>query len=149
MMHGDISNNYSETVAVRVVGTLLKYKESTLKDRFLNAVLGKLNRAIINESVASWVSDIYTNSEMCVDLVVYDDERNDSLDNFLIDYFPFNTIHYVARPSQIGSKLNVNVISYYVDDDEYTRSLVNSRYAMNFKTAQRELNFRKMRKRHY
>ena len=128
VLHGDISNRDAETVALRCVGTLTTYLDTSFKDKVLNALSGH-KRVVVNEDVKSLVEYIYMSTDMRVVLVIFEDEYSDYLMDAIKDV-PYSEIARVKRPSFISSKLNTGVISYYVDNDDKTRSLVNSQWTM-------------------
>ena len=128
VLHGDISNRGAETVALRCVGTLTTYLDTSFKDKVLNALSGH-KRVVVNEDVKSLVEYIYMSTDMRVVLVIFEDEYSDYLMD-AIKNVPYSEIARVKRPSFISSKLNTGVISYYVDSDDKTRSLVNSQWTM-------------------
>ena len=49
MRGGDLSNQAGFTIGFRCVDFLVKYKESTFTDKVLNAFMGKIKRAEIDE----------------------------------------------------------------------------------------------------
>ena len=98
------------------------------KDKVLNALSGH-KRVVVNEDVKSLVEYIYMSTDMRVVLVIFEDEYSDYLMDAIKDV-PYSEIARVKRPSFISSKLNTGVISYYVDNDDRTRSLVNSQWTM-------------------
>lgn len=143
MMHGDISNEVCDTVAFRCVGTLLKFQEQTTKDKVLNFIWGKEKRAIIDEKILHTMENIYRNTEMCVDLVVFDFEYTDGLKEILENLVPFNRIVLVQKVSQIAIRLLTGDLAYYVDEEERVRTLLNSPYAVPFSELNQAIKFKR------
>ncbi len=130
MKHGDLSNLTGLAIAFRCEDFLIKYKESSLADKVLNAVIGKAKRAEIDDRVLKAMEYLYRNTEYSVDLVVQNYKYTEDLKRVLQD-LPFNRVILIDRPSQISSRLLVGDIAYYLDDNESRRSLVNSKFCMS------------------
>lgn len=135
MKGGDLSNQAGFTIGFRCVDFLVKYRESTFPDKVLNAFLGKVNRAEIDESVRSFMEHLYRNTEYNVDLIIEREDYTKELKR-LVDDMPFNRVVLVDKLSQISTRLLVGDLTLYVDDNDYRRSLVNSQYAVNFSQLQ-------------
>lgn len=135
MKSGDLSNQAGFTIGFRCVDFLVKYRESTFTDKVLNAFMGKLKRAEIDESVRSFMEHLYRNTEYNVDLVIEKKDYTEELKR-LVDDMPFNRVVLVDKLSQISTRLLVGDLTLYVDDDDYRRSLVNSQYAVSFSQLQ-------------
>ena len=131
MKSGDLSNQAGFTIGFRCVDFLVKYKESTFTDKVLNVILGKTNRAEVDENIRSYMEHLYRNTEYNVDLVIENKDYTDDLKQ-LIDDMPFNRVVLVDKLSQVSTRLLVGDLTLYVDDDDYRRSLVNSKYAVSF-----------------
>lgn len=131
MKGGDLSNQAGFTIGFRCVDFLVKYKESTFTDKVLNAFMGKIKRAEIDESVRSFMEHLYRNTEYNVDLIIEREDYTEELKR-LVDDMPFNRVVLVDKLSQISTRLLVGDLTLYVDDDDYRRSLVNSQYAVSF-----------------
>ena len=131
MKNGDLSNRVNYTIGFRCVDFLVKYKESTFTDKVLNAVMGKTKRAEINEPVRSYMEYLYRNSDLNVDLVIEESDYTEDLKR-LIDNMPFNRVVLINKLSQVSQRLLTGDLTLYVDDDDYRRSLVNSKYAVSF-----------------
>ena len=131
MKSGDLSNQAGFTIGFRCVDFLVKYRESTFTDKVLNAFMGKLKRAEIDESVRSFMEHLYRNTEYNVDLVIEKKDYTEELKR-IVDEMPFNRVVLVDKLSQISTRLLVGDLTLYVDDDDYRRSLVNSQYAVSF-----------------
>ena len=131
MKSGDLSNQAGFTIGFRCVDFLVKYRESTFTDKVLNAFMGKIKRAEVDETVRSFMEHLYRNTEYNVDLII---ERKDYTEELkrLVDDMPFNRVVLVDKLSQISTRLLVGDLTLYVDDDDYRRSLVNSQYAVSF-----------------
>ena len=132
MKHGDLSNQAGHTIAFRCEDFLLHYKEDGFTDKVLNAILGKVNRVRVDELVRDYMEFLYRQTEYNVDLILEEDSNTDKLKEFL-DSLPFNRLVLISRPSQISQRLLVGDLSYYVDDNEYRRSLVNNPHAVTLK----------------
>lgn len=131
MKSGDLSNQAGFTIGFRCVDFLVKYRESTFTDKVLNAFMGKVKRAEVDESVRSYMEHLYRNTEYNVDLIIEKKDYTEELKR-LVDDMPFNRVVLVDKLSQISTRLLVGDLSLYVDDDDYRRSLVNSQYAISF-----------------
>ena len=131
MKSGDLSNQAGFTIGFRCVDFLVKYKESTFTDKVLNAFMGKIKRAEIDETVRSFMEHLYRNTEYNVDLIIERDDYTEELKR-LVDDMPFNRVVLIDKLSQISTRLLVGDLTLYVDDDDYRRSLVNSQYSVNF-----------------
>lgn len=130
MQHGDISNQRSYVIGFRCEGTLFHLKDKHLVDKVLNSFLGKFKRADVDQRVLSLMDYIYNNTEYTIALVI--DEKNFSkeVEEFLADY-PCNIITNCSV-GQLTSMLNMGQLSYLVDNSEYNRSVVNSKYCVSF-----------------
>ena len=142
MLRGDISNQRSYTFGFRCEGNLLKYKDNSLKDKFFNLFSGKTHRAEVNEDILSLMRYIYWNTEYTVFLVIDNENYTKEAQEYLAD-FPFNQVLNVKSISQVTMMLNTGELNYYIDDNDYSRYEVQSKYAITSK----ELNT--MLKRHY
>lgn len=130
MLHGEISNQQNFVIGIRCEDCLLKYKEGSVKDSLLNFILGKNNRAEVDESVLSLMTYIYRRTEYVVDLVVDEENYTPQLQE-LLDSYPFNRVVLVHRNiSEITTRLNTGDLSYYIDNDIMRLETVNSKYAM-------------------
>ena len=129
MLKGDISNQSGVTIGFRCIDFLIKYKDTSFKDKLFNSIIGKVKRAEVEESVRSYMEHLYRNTEYNVDLII---ERKDYTEDLkhLLDDLPFNRVVVIDKPSQITQRLLIGDLSLYVDDDDYRRSLVNNRYAI-------------------
>lgn len=132
MLHGDISNQVGTTIAIQCVDTLLHFQTDGTKNKLLNLFGGKERRAVWDDNVLRAMEYIYRNTDMCVDIVVFDEDYSQQLIAMLDDRVPFNRILHVTRPAQIGSRLLTGDITYYIDNNIETLSLVNSPYALPF-----------------
>ena len=132
MKHGDLSNTSGYTIAFRCEDCLVKFKTEGVKNRVLNALIGKVARAEIDPDYLRTMEYLYRETEYVVDLVVLKENYTDELRN-LIDNLPFSRIVVVDKDTQISHRLLMGDIHIYVDDDDYRRSLMNSRYAIPLK----------------
>ena len=129
MKRGDLSNQAGFTIGFRCVDFLVEYKESTFTDKVLNAIIGKTKRAEVNESVRSVMEHLYRNTEYNVDLIIEQKDYTEDLKR-LVDEMPFNRVVLIDKLSQVSQRLLMGDLALYVDNDDYRRSLVNSKYAI-------------------
>lgn len=134
MLHNDISNQRSFTIGFRCEGSLLHYKEDSLKDFLFNAIKGKTKCAEVDQKVYSLMNYIYWNTEYTVVLVIDEKNYTKEAQEFLSD-FPFNQVAVVLRNiSEVTMMLNTGELTYYVDNNPMTRNLVNNKYAVDIDT---------------
>lgn len=126
MKNNDLSNSASVVIGVRCVGFLFEEQTEGVKNKILNALVGKQKRMVINEQVLRLLNYIFRETEYTVDLVVQEEEYTDYLRG-LIDTLPFNRVVLTKRPSDISSRLNVGDLSYYVDTPA-NMELVNNKH---------------------
>jgi hypothetical protein len=129
MEHGDLSNQCGYTIAFRCEDCLIKYRESTFKDKVLNTILGKVKRAEVNPEYARVMEHLYRHTSYTVDLVIHEDSYTKDLKNMLDD-LPFNRIVLIKKDTQISQRLITGDLTLYVDEDTIRRSLINSEYAI-------------------
>ena len=129
MKHGDLANTAGYVVAFRCEDSLVKYKTEGVKNKILNALVGKVARAEIDPTYRSTMEFIYRQTEYVVDLVVLRDNYTEEMKHLLED-LPFSRIVVVDKDSQISQRLLMGDITLYVDEDDYRRSLINSQYAI-------------------
>lgn len=129
MLHGDLANTSGVTIAFRCVDFLIKYRDDSFKDKFLNTLFGKTRRAEVNEVVRETMEHLYRNTEYNVDLVIENKDYTDGLKQ-IIDNMPYNRVVLIDKLSQVSSRLLTGDVSYYVDDNPDRRALVNSQYAI-------------------
>lgn len=125
MKHGELSNTVGYSFGFRCEDFLIHFKESTLLDKAFNALFDKARRAEVNEEVLSFMEYLYRNTEYTVDLVVDRENYTPELKK-LLDDMPFNRVVLVDKLSQITTRLMIGDLTYYVDDSDERRSLVNS-----------------------
>lgn len=128
MRHGDISNHVNVSFGIMCEDTLIHFKDTTLKDKILNKIVGKTKRLEIDETVRSSMEYIYRNTEYTVDLLV----KDTNLFNLrkVLDDLPYNRIVVYSKLSQITSRLLTGDLSYVVDNNDERRSQLNSIYAI-------------------
>ena len=129
MKHGDLSNTAGYVVAFRCEDNLVKYKTEGVKNKILNALVGKVARAEIDPLYKSTMEFLYRQTEYVVDLVVLRENYTEEMKHVLED-LPFSRIVVVDKESQISQRLLMGDITLYVDEDDYRRSLINSQYAI-------------------
>lgn len=132
MLKGDISNQSGVTIGFRCIDLLIKYKDTSFKDKLFNSIIGKVKRAEVEESVRSYMEHLYRNTEYNVDLIIEREDYTEDL-KYLLDDLPFNRVVVIDKVSQITHRLLIGDLTLYVDDDEYRRSLINSQYAISFR----------------
>lgn len=134
MIHGDISNQRSFVIGFRCENSLLHYRDDTLKDKFVNSLVGKTKRAEVDQKVYSLMSYIYWNTEYTVMLVIDEKNYTKEAEEFLAD-FPFNQVATVIKNvSEVTMMLNTGELTYFVSDDIIDRQSVNSRFAVDTDT---------------
>lgn len=129
MMHGDLSNHVKASFGFMCENFLIKYKENTVKDKVMNFLIGKTKRAEVDPLVRSTMEYIYRQTEYNVDLLISEDSYS-SLKPIIED-LPFNRVVLYNKLSQISTRLLTGDLTYVIDDDNYRRGLINSRYAVN------------------
>ena len=110
MKSGDLSNQAGFTIGFRCVDFLVKYKESTFTDKVLNAFMGKIKRAEIDETVRSFMEHLYRNTEYNVDLIIEKKDYTEELKR-LVDDMPFNRVVLVDKLSQISTIILIFLLS--------------------------------------
>lgn len=129
MKHGDLANIVGKVIAFRCEDSLIRYKIEGVKNKILNAIIGKLSRAEIDPTYRSAMEYFYRHTEYVVDLVILRDNYTEEMKRVLED-LPFSRIAIVDKDTQISQRLLMGDITLYVDEDDYRRSLINSRYAI-------------------
>ena len=129
MKHGDLSNTVGYTIAFRCEDCLVKYKTEGVKNKILNAIIGKVARAEIDLEYKSAMEYLYRQTEYVVDLVVLRENYTAELKHLLED-LPFSRIVVIEKDSQISQRLLIGDITFYVDDDDYRRSIISNQYAI-------------------
>lgn len=138
MKHGELSNTVGYSFGFRCEDFLIHFKESTLLDKAFNALFDKARRAEVNEEVLSFMEYLYRNTEYTVDLVVDRENYTPELKK-LLDDMPFNRVVLVDKLSQITTRLMIGDLTYYVDDSDERRSLVNSPHARTLRELAQEI----------
>lgn len=129
MRHGDLANTVGYVIAFRCEDSLVKYKTEGVKNKILNALVGKVARAEIDPIYQSTMEYLYRHTEYVVDLVVLRENYTEEMKRLLED-IPFSRIVVVDKDLQISQRLLMGDITLYVDEDDYRRSLINSQYAI-------------------
>lgn len=129
MLNGDLSNHMSTTFGVRCDGFLVEYRTQTVKDKIVNALVGKVKHSVLNERALSLMNFIFRETEYTVDLVVKDSEYTNEMRN-LIDDLPFNRVVTIRAESDITARLLTGDLSYYVDGDMDRLSLVQNPHSL-------------------
>lgn len=138
MKHGELSNTVGYSFGFRCEDFLIHFKESTLLDKAFNALFDKARRAEVNEEVLSFMEYLYRNTEYTVDLVVDRENYTPELKK-LLDDMPFNRVVLVDKLSQITTRLMIGDLTYYVDDSDERRSLVNSPHTRTLRELAQEI----------
>lgn len=138
MKHGELSNTVGYSFGFRCEDFLIHFKESTLLDKAFNALFDKARRAEVNEEVLSFMEYLYRNTEYTVDLVVDRENYTPELKK-LLDDMPFNRVVLVDKFSQITTRLMIGDLTYYVDDSDERRSLVNSPHTRTLRELAQEI----------
>lgn len=138
MKHGELSNTVGYSFGFRCEDFLIHFKESTLLDKAFNALFDKARRAEVNEEVLSFMEYLYRNTEYTVDLVVDRENYTPELKK-LLDEMPFNRVVLVDKLSQITTRLMIGDLTYYVDDSDERRSLVNSPHTRTLREIAQEI----------
>ena len=138
MKHGELSNTVGYSFGFRCEDFLIHFKESTLLDKAFNALFDKAKRAEVNEEVLSFMEYLYRNTEYAVDLVVDRENYTPELKK-LLDDMPFNRVVLVDKLSQITTRLMIGDLTYYVDDSDERRSLVNSPHTRTLRELAQEI----------
>lgn len=129
MKHGDLSNYVRATFGFMCDDFLIKYKDNTIADKFLNAVFGKTKRAEIDPLVVSAMEYTYRQTEYNVDLLVNTDTYTPDLQDLIKD-LPFCRIVKYNKYSQITARLFTGDLTYVVDDVKSRRSLFNNSHVI-------------------
>lgn len=129
MKHGDLANTIGYVIAFRCEDSLIRYKTEGVKNKLLNALVGKVARAEIDPSYLSAMEFYYRHTEYTVDLVVLKENYTEDLKH-IIDNLPFSRVVVIDKDTQISQRLLMGDITLYVDEDDYRRSLINSQYAI-------------------
>ena len=129
MKHGDLANTVGKVIAFRCEDSLIRYKTEGVKNKILNAIVGKLSRAEIDPTYRSAMEYFYRHTEYVVDLVILRNNYTEEMKRVLED-LPFSRIVVVDKDTQISQRLLMGDITIYVDEDDYRRSLINSSYAI-------------------
>lgn len=128
MKHGDISNMQNYRIGVRFEDTLFSKSDNMVKsvvDKVFNTSLS----LEINSSVLKLMQYIYRRTEDTVVLIVDSQLKSHKKLAELEDILPFEIL-YVNNESEITMRLITGDLTYYLDDNDYRRSLVNNQYAM-------------------
>lgn len=129
MKHGDLANTIGYVIAFRCEDSLVKYKTEGVKNKILNALVGKVARAEIDPTYRSAMEYLYRHTEYVVDLIILRENYTEEMKHILED-IPFSRVVVIEKDSQISQRLLIGDISLYIDEDDYRRSLINSPYAI-------------------
>ena len=123
MKHGDLANTIGKVIAFRCEDSLIRYKTEGVKNKILNAIVGKLSRAEIDPTYRSAMEYFYRHTEYVVDLVILRNNYTEEMKRVLED-LPFSRIVVIDKDTQISQRLLMGDITLYVDEDDYRRSLI-------------------------
>lgn len=141
MMHGDLSNHVKATFGFMCEDFVIKYKDNSLPDKFLNFLVGKTKRAEVNILAVNSMEHIYRQTEYNVDLLIEESNYTGDLKTIISD-LPFNRIVLYNKLSQISSRLLTGDLTYVVDDNDYRRGLINNRNALSLSDFHSAINLR-------
>lgn len=128
MLHGDISNQRGYIIGVRYDGTLVSHSNNVVKN-LVDKVLHTDLSYDINYDTLNILNYIYRRTEHTVVLVVKETEDKFTSLKDMENLFPFEILK-VKNESEITMQLLTGDMTYYIDDDDYRRSLVNNEYAI-------------------
>lgn len=129
MLHGDISNQASHTIAFRCENCLFKLnKDKKGIFSFIRDMIPSLQEKYLikslNEQYLKALEFIYRETPYTADLVI--EEKNYTpVVKKVLENVVFNRVILIRNESAITVRLNTGDISIYVDEDSYRRSLVN------------------------
>ena len=129
MLHGDLSNKVKATFGFMCEDFLIKYRDNTLADKFMNTLFGKTKRAEIDPLVLSSMEYTYRQTEYNVDLIVKEDSYTNGLKDIIKD-LPFCRVVLYNKYSQITSRLLTGDLTYVVDNVESRMGLLNNSHVI-------------------
>ena len=129
MLHGDLSNRVRATFGFMCEDFLIKYRDNTLADKFMNTLFGKTKRAEIDPLVVSSMEYTYRQTEYNVDLIVKEDSYTNGLKDIIKD-LPFCRVVLYNKYSQITSRLLTGDLTYVVDNLESRMGLLNNSHVI-------------------
>ena len=129
MLHGDLSNRVRATFGFMCEDFLIKYRDNTLADKFMNTLFGKTKRAEIDPLVMSSMEYTYRQTEYNVDLIVKEDSYTNGLKDIIKD-LPFCRVVLYNKYSQITSRLLTGDLTYVVDNVESRMGLLNNSHVI-------------------
>ena len=129
MLHGNISNQSGTTIAFRCEDFLIKFHNDTLTDKVVSFFAGKEKRAEVDNKVLSVMEHLYRNTEYNVDLVIERKNYTDKLKS-MVENMPCSRVVLIDNLNNIGSRILIGDLSYYVDDDYERRRQINSNNAV-------------------
>lgn len=129
MLHGDLSNRVKATFGFMCEDFLIKYRDNTLADKFMNTLFGKTKRAEIDPLVVSSMEYTYRQTEYNVDLIVKEDSYTNGLKDIIKD-LPFCRVVLYNKYSQITSRLLTGDLTYVVDNVESRMGLLNNSHVI-------------------
>lgn len=129
MLHGDLSNRVRATFGFMCEDFLIKYRDNTLADKFMNTLFGKTKRAEIDPLVVSSMEYTYRQTEYNVDLIVKEDSYTNGLKDIIKD-LPFCRVVLYNKYSQITSRLLTGDLTYVVDNVESRMGLLNNSHVI-------------------
>lgn len=128
MKGNDLSNQSAPCIAFRVEDFLVEPRDNTILDK-VKRVLSVETKIEFNQRVLSALNYIYRHTDFSSILIL--DKKEEWLVPLLYsENIPFMDIHIITKPVEVATRLNTNILSYYVDDSEVRRSEVGHRYCI-------------------
>lgn len=119
MKKGDISNQQNSVIGVRFDDNLIKQK----------TVLGLKVSYEVDDNLLELMRYIYRRTDYTVVLYVVSDSSYKAVKQFENE-FPYEIVK-VGSEAEITRALLTGNLTYYIDNDDYRRSLINSEYALS------------------
>jgi len=137
MKNNNLSNRGAPCILIKVEDFLVEYKNKNAWDKVANLLVGKENRATLNEDVVSAMFFIFRKTDMTVDLTC--DEGSSLILKSLLEDLPFGRLLEIKKPVQIAVKLNKGEYLYYVDCDQERMSVISHRRCITLTELMNEL----------
>lgn len=126
MLHNDISNVAGVVIAFRFEDTLAIPKKG-IPNKILSVFGAEFFE--IDNTVNNVMEHIYRNTPYTCDLVIERIHYTNKVKKMLED-IPHSRIVLIDKDSQVTQRLNMGDINLYIDNNEYRRSTINSKYAI-------------------
>ena len=134
MLHGDISNEVALTIGFRCEENLINFKYGELSKK-LGKFIPFLGKVEINSRYAMLINYLYRNTDYSVELIISEHLYTGHIKEVL-DNLSFGKITPIKKDSEISQRLILGDMTFYVDDNDYRRSVINSPYAINLSDLQ-------------